>query len=248
MTSRKLSTLLATVVGAALLAGCGADADAAGSSTPAPDRSPTAPATTPSEAPVDPDALVRPVEVRRADLPEGYGADQFQRGDEVEGQVSLDLCAATFPSEQLRTARHQVRYALEGLDPSGSDDLSDSAWVSTETVAYRPGGAEQAMQELRDAVASCPSGYVPSVIANVPDLRTTITPMRPAAGWQADHLAVVNTIEFRTGESLRLALVYQRRGDVLAMVYVPAGVRGRGEGLARRTATLLSERLATALP
>lgn len=213
---------------------------ATSSATSSPTSSPTSSL---APEPMDPMRLVSSVEIRPADLPPGYGPNVMQSGDEVEGQVTLDMCGAYFASEALRTARHQVAYRLGDPEAPGYDVTADGASVMSEAVAYSPGGARQAIREVRDAVDSCPRSYVPSLVGGAPPARNTLTPIPAAPDWQDDHVAVVNTLRFRTGESFRMALIYQRRGDLLAMAYVMTTKGGDGVALARDLGSLLSARL-----
>ena len=178
------------------------------------------------------DKLVRAVELRPEDLPGDYGANQMEDGDLVEGEVTLDMCGATFPSEDLRTARHQVAY----LGPGDS--------ISSETVTYEPGGAEQAMGELRDAVAQCPKGF----IEGPPTYKVKISPLPVESDWQADTIAMRVTFTPKEGRRWRSsgAAIYQRLDDAITAVYVFAGPETSAE-LAAGFASLLSERLEVAV-
>jgi len=77
----------------------------------------------------------------------GYRSEVIPGGQQVAGQVTLDLCYFTFPSESLRTARLQEAYVKASSDPE----------ISNEVVTYRGVGALDALDELRLAVKSCPS-------------------------------------------------------------------------------------------
>lgn len=182
--------------------------------------------------------IVRAVEVRPDELPNNYDTTNGfgSAGDRVEGQVTLDMCGASFPSEELRTARHQVGY-----------QSSDGRYLSSETVSYQPGGAEQAMDELRTAVASCPKGFVGSNVAGQPALKQRFTEIPTQATWQEDTLALRFTWTPKAGKSSSGALIYQRRGNVLSGVYVWGGP-DTSPGLASSFASLLSQRLEAAAP
>lgn len=216
---------------AVVLVGCNSDGDDDGGAGPTPSSAQ-------SESPIQPtDAeVVSAVEVTAEDLPEGYGANKFgDRGDLVDGYVTLDLCGATFASEDLRTARHQVGY-------SGPDD----DWISSETVTYGPGGAEQAMGELRDAVSNCPKGFVDSTVAGQPKVKQRIDELPVEPDWQEDTVAMRIAVTPETGPSSSGALIYQRRGDAITAVYVFA--EPESAELAAGFASLLSDRLETAAP
>ena len=68
----------------------------------------------------------------------------------MTGEVTLDFCDAKYPSESLRTARYQVAYDKKG----------DAFSASNEVVAYKPGGAKQALTEVTRAVAESKQGTV----------------------------------------------------------------------------------------
>lgn len=215
-----------------LLSGCGAEAD---------DRTADEDVTTDntvSEAGKRSDSeIAGAVEVRPDDLPSKYGStDRFgEIGDLVDGYVTLDMCGADFPSEDLRTARHQVAYSARDGDS-----------VSTETVAYESGGAQQAMRELRDAVANCPKGFVASNVAGQPASKARIDVLPVNADWQEDTLAMQMTWTARKQPSRSGVLIYQRRGDAFTAVYALAGP-DRSAGLAARLASLMSTRITAAV-
>jgi hypothetical protein len=182
--------------------------------------------------------MVRAVEVRPDDLPGKYGStNRFgEAGDGVDGYVTLDMCGAAFASEDLRTARHQVAYSA----PDGDS-------ISTETVAYESRGAQQAMAELRDAIANCPKGFVRSNVAGQPIHKLAIKALPEEADWQEDTLAMRVTVTPENEPGMSGVLIFQRRGDLMTAVYVWAGPRTSPE-LAADVASLLSERLEAAAP
>jgi hypothetical protein len=217
MTSIRVPAL-AVVLAALLLAGCGgtesagagADrplASAPGSTTPSPTSSPDLP----SPTAVDPETAVHLAALTRRDLPAGFGADQMRSGDVVEGQVTLSLCGAGFPSEALRLARHQVTFPYRGD--------RDRA-VSNEVVAYRGDGAQQAMRELRAAIDHCPEGFVRSGIARVPDVKYRIEELPPHGSWQPGTIAVRIDARTRDGVDYPSVSVYQVRGHLLSALYL----------------------------
>ena len=75
----------------------------------------------------------------------GYKLSSFPFGTSFIGEPTLDLCAATYPSEGLRVGRLQVRYTPKG---SGVD-------VSNEIVRYTSGGAQQALGEVASVARAC---------------------------------------------------------------------------------------------
>lgn len=214
-----------------VLSGCGSDSDANVGEEPTLELTGQGPAQPTVEE------IVRAVEVGPDDLPDEFGAEEFgERGDRVDGYVTLDMCGAAFPSEDLRTARHQVGYSA----PDGDA-------ISSETVAYELGGAEQAMGELRDAIVNCPTGFVGSSVAGQPRFKTQIGALPADADWQEDTLAIRVTLMPKNGPSFSGVSIYQRRGDVITAVYVWAG-RERSAELAAPLASMLGVRLEAADP
>ncbi len=219
-------------VGLVVLCGCNdSDPGTASSPTPGPNIvSPEASSPSPS---TDPDSVVRAVGVTPKDLPASFGSkERFgPSGDEVDGQVTLDLCGFAFPSEDLRTARHQVAYTTQ-----------DGQMVSSETVTYQPGGAEAAMNEIRSAIAQCPTGFVASGVARSPATKQLFLPLAIGPGWAADTVAHKVVIVEKGGAEHPGAIVYQRSGDTLSGLYT-WGPPGQSAQLASRLAAHLSSEL-----
>jgi len=196
----------------------------------------------------DPDASdLSHLDVTQADVPAGYSVSLLQGGNEVTGQVTLDLCNGTYASEALRTARRQV-------------DLTDQAgklWLSTEAVLYgRAADTAQAFTELKARAANCPSGYLPPPAGEegLPNTKTTFNPA-PDASWPAtagvERLAYDFTTTDQQGNTERSIAVYLRRGRALLGVYF-ANPEGTQAAVAGKTTvsgivSLFEQRLA-ALP
>lgn len=88
--------------------------------------------------------------LRAAEVGPGY-----QHGPQHQTLVgpSGGLCAVHLQSESLRTARLQIVFTNPHLPREKRHVLSN------EVIAYRSGGAQQAMRELSDAAAACPASY-----------------------------------------------------------------------------------------
>jgi hypothetical protein len=158
--------------------------------------------------------ILRRVSFQVGDLRSGYLPRLFDAGDEVAGQVTLDLCGANFPSEPRRSARHQVGVA---------DSQQNDTGVSIEAVVYdTPNHAAQAMRELRAAQANCPSDYVRGDVAGVPALRYRFG-AAPDTTWTrvtgVDRFAVEATVNDRQGHTEHDFDIYQQRGRVLVGLY-----------------------------
>jgi hypothetical protein len=156
----------------------------------------------------------------------------MRSGNIVFGQITLDMCAADFRSENLRVARHQV-------DFRSADRRSR---LSTETVAYRSGGATLAMKEIRHALARCPSGFVRSHVAGVPLFKQRYAPLSVEPGWEPDTIATRVTEIDKSGRSFPGVVIYQRRGNILNGTYA----WGTGSAVvhaAERCASLMAEEL-----
>jgi hypothetical protein len=150
--------------------------------------------------------VLRPAQV-------GPGYRLVVRSDSVclTACATLDLCGSRFASEGLRIARLQVNYVRPGR----------AVALSNEVVRYRPGGARQALAEVRRAVDQCPTTPVGSGLKGVPPLTYRPAPLR------ARHL-LPGSLAFRlrvsggTGAARvdqTVVVVYQARGEVLSGVY-----------------------------
>ena len=176
--------------------------------------SPSASATLPSIV-TTPSIAVPPVQqilaglvVKQADVPAGLTVDTIPQGDQVAGQVSLDLCGANFPSEDLRVARLQVAVS----------NASGDGILSTEAVAYRdPAAASQALAELQAAKVHCPSTYVPSGVTGQPPILFKFgpTPSTGAAVPGVEARVFDVTTRVQTGEVDRSLVAYLVRGRLL---------------------------------
>lgn len=215
---------------AACFTGCGAHGASSGAA-----ESPTT--STPNARPESAHhievAIVRSIDVGPGDLPREFGSKNTfgSRGNGVYGYVTMDMCGASFFSEILRTARHQVGYAAPNKD-----------FVSTETVSYRDGGAAKAMSELRHAIRTCPTGYVHSTVAGVPPTKMRIERLPHQARWLPDTVAIAVTYSVRQRPSEYGVLIYQRQGNLITAAYVYAG-RLASPRLASHVASLLAKRL-----
>jgi hypothetical protein len=169
--------------------------------------SPTAPSQSrdPS-APLLADLIVSDADVGSsltvAGLPGGNGLSQ----------PTLDLCNGTYPSEEKRTARLQVRAV---------DNLGETA-LSTEAVLYSSGAdTTNAFAELRRTAESCPTGPVDSPVG----LPTVTTRFRPAPDADWPQMPSVERLAFAFdtiddgGDSTHSVAVYLRRGRALLGVY-----------------------------
>jgi hypothetical protein len=135
---------------------------------------------------------------------------RFPGGNQVAGQVTLDLCGYTFRTEALRLARLQVAYARASLP-----------LVSNEVVAYKAGGAASALRELRTAIAHCPPGYVTSRVRGTGQLKNSIRHIS-VPGALPGSIAILDRITQKlNGKITRFdaILVFQARHDVLSGVY-----------------------------
>ncbi|HXK13619.1 MAG TPA: hypothetical protein VNH45_03710 [Gaiellaceae bacterium] len=157
-----------------------------------------------------PAQTVAAVVLRPAQVAPNVTLKRLPGGNQVAGQVTLDLCGYTFHTEALRVARLQVAYA-RGATPV----------VSNEVVAYKPGGAASALHELRTAIANCPAGYVTSKVRGIGQLENSITRVS-APGTLPGTVAILDRITQKlNGKTTQFdaVLVFQARRDVLSAVY-----------------------------
>jgi hypothetical protein len=146
----------------------------------------------------------------------GQGYDIYARKDGfgVKAAPTLDLCGQpkSYPSESLRIDRLQVDY-LKKQEPIG---------LSNEVVRYKPGGAAQAMREVRRHARACPARPVDTGLAGVGPLRFTITVLRdPKLAKDSIAVRVRAVGKLSSGKRVDQTsyAVYQRVGDVLSGVY-----------------------------
>lgn len=217
---------IAAVAGAAVLALAliaGFVASRGSSPTAAPQPLPSQPAPspspppTPTPSPSDPGSATpgspRPAELgalaelglRQRDVEPGVFVLPIDGGLQVQGEVTLDLCDGTFPSETQRTARVQVA----GYQGDGT------VGVSTEVVQYASSGAvDQAWDEIREVARTCSSSAPGTALGPTPD-----------ASWP--HVDGVRRLAYdlqttdATGQSGHYVVVYLSRGNVLLGVYFP---------------------------
>ena len=138
-------------------------------------------------------------------------------GDAVRDSITLDLCGADFPSEALRDSRLQ-----QTVFDKDTLDLLERGEFSIESVVYDDAASgSQAFEEIRGAVASCPHRVV---LRKVPhslpvEFRVFPIPEGELGEIAPDHIALDVTMRSESGDSKRLAVVYQRRGRVLVGLY-----------------------------
>jgi hypothetical protein len=137
---------------------------------------------------------------------------QLLPGGDSTTTNTLDLCGASYASESKRTARRQMQYG-----PS-SDDFR----VSNEVVTYRDGGTADALREVQDAIAHCPSTLVQEkdlhggrAIYHVSKLLVT------SPKWLPGTIAVLVRIDHEDGSSFTDVEVIQSRGNVISIIYGP---------------------------
>lgn len=182
-------------------------------------------------------AVLMKVAIVEDDLPEGIQLELIDGGDEVEGQVTLDMCGYQFTTEEARAERYQTE----------ASDAGENRIVSNEGVLYKSAqDATAAMEELRTSVRECPKDRpVESNVEGVPALfyDLTVAPDSEVADLAADRLAITAVLRDDQGQSATFGLVYQRRGRVLVGMYGDsvAGVLPYAKLAAQRLAALSAE-------
>ncbi len=144
----------------------------------------------------------------------GYKLSSFPFGTSFIGEPTLDLCAATYPSEGLRVGRLQVRYTPKG---SGVD-------VSNEIVRYTSGGAQQALGQVASVARACaktPAVLTQGTIKEVYTVAPLKDPKLPA-GTVAVKLTITVSKGSRHQKQTGVA-IYQVKGDTLSGVYAFVG-------------------------
>ncbi|MEP7089605.1 MAG: hypothetical protein ABI776_05790 [Nocardioidaceae bacterium] len=165
-----------------------------GTATPDPARPSTAPSRTPSDGPTSlssPEAqsLVHNIGLGLRDLPPGFVRDRAGTRTALDEDASLDLCAASYPSESFRLAAHSVVYVAP-----------DGRRVRTRVIAYEHGVADLALGELRRAAPSC------------------TRPVRPRQVQQPGTLALRVRATGSLNRAARHEVVVERREDVLVLL------------------------------
>jgi hypothetical protein len=142
---------------------------------------------------------------------DGYVVLQRRDGIGVSNTVTMNLCGtAGYPSETMRTARLQVDYLKR----------TSQVGLSNEVVAYKKGGAAQAMQEAARHASTCPTKAIKTDPA-LPALRFRFTHIQGAKllkGYLALKVRVTGTVKGKKVDETSYA-VYQRLGDVLSGTY-----------------------------
>jgi len=166
--------------------------------------------------------------VKQDDVPPEFIVTLWPNGDRVEGEVTLNMCSAEYPSEALRIARRQVAVF----------DQQQRLVLSTEAVAYQtPAATAQAFEELRLAQTNCPRDFLQP--SNGGDPTRILFGPAPDREWPAVpnvERLVFDYIEMNEAGAIgRAALVFLRRGRILLGVYVyfqpdaaPPTVNGAG--------------------
>jgi hypothetical protein len=154
---------------------------------------------------------LRQIALAPAQVGPGYRLSVIPGGTQVKGQATLDLCAFSFPSEQLRVARLQVAYDRPGK----------AIQLSNEVVRYRPGGAQQALREVAHAASFCPDRPVASNVPGIPPLTyriATFSDRRLLPGALALRVHFSGTYKGKQISATAI-VIYQVKGNVLSGVY-----------------------------
>jgi hypothetical protein len=150
--------------------------------------------------------------LRPTQIGTGYVLFRIKGGSDVRQSVTLNLCGVKgYPSEAQRIARYQVSY-LKRSAPIG---------ISNEVVYYAPGGAAQAMREVREHARTCPDRPIDTGVPSLPKLRFTITRLHSNGllpGALAVRIRTRGTVAGKHVDETSYA-VYQRWGDVLSGMY-----------------------------
>ena len=141
----------------------------------------------------------------------GYVLRPRLDGFGVKSNATLDLCGRSgYPSEKLRVDRLQVDYVKQGA----------KVGLSNEVVAYKHGGAAQAMREVIRHARTCPRTPI-NAGPGLPPLRFTMTLLKGPSllkGYLFVRVRVQGKVKGKKVDQISYA-VYQRRGDVLSGTY-----------------------------
>jgi hypothetical protein len=181
----------------------------------------------------DATALALRLAIAAGQMGAGWTSQPLPGGDQVQGQVTFDLCGASFPSEGLRIARHQISL------------VSSSEAISNEAVIYRPGGARQARGELLHAVATCPTGPVQDAVAGAGLVTFKVKALPADAHWLPGSVALDIAVTNSSGQTLEQVAIYQFHGDTMSAVY-GAVADGRADATELKAAAVAAGLLTSA--
>lgn len=215
---------IALVVIVALVGGYLAFGRGAGSSAP---TVPLAAVTPPAVE--SPGADPASVAVTASDLGPGWLEKVIPGGDQVAGQVTLDLCGGGYASEGMRIARLQVVFKR------------GPTVLSNEVVEYAPGGAQLAYQELRRRVSSCPKTPVAMPEQGAPSVLFRLVSLPRHRSWATMSVAVraTETADGRSGTGIG---IYQFVGNWMSTVY-SQGVSPASRAAVERAAAIAARKL-----
>ena len=227
---RVLPVAAAAGVAVALtVAGCG------GSSTPSSGH--TSPATPPASSATPASAgSLGSVALTAADASR-YGGQPVTAGPPPAIALgsglnaTLDLCAATFPSEAMRVQRYQVSFVVAGNPRQVAE--------SNEIVRYRPGGTTRAYSEAVAAARRCRA-------MSQNGLRVSEPTIEPRSRQLVSEQLTVAFSETRAAQTTYNVSVYQYRGDLFDGIYVTRGSARDALDAARKLAALAAQKLRTA--
>lgn len=200
----------AVVVAAVLLAGWGARTPREEPPPPAPVRLPFADPT--SLSGVEARSLVRDIRLAPRDLATDFERVPAHTRAALHQQPGADLCGAAYPSDAFRLAM--------GVDLFRADD---GRRVRTRVIAYGQGGAEQAVDELREAAPACSRAVRPSDVQQPGTLalrvRSTGRPHELVVERRGDVVVLLETDRLDPAVTLDLA----RRLSVRLLSLQPDG-------------------------
>jgi hypothetical protein len=165
-------------------------------------------------------ALLSRVVLRPAQVGPGYRLQERSDSHCVQACVTLDLCGFTFATEKLRTGRLQVNYARTG----------HAVQLSNEVVSYQPGGANESIRELDEAIDTCPRTPVGSKVQGLGPLTYRITRLkdqRLLVGYVAIRIHIDGAANGKHIVGTTVA-VYQDHGNVLSGIYTELGPDSTG--------------------
>jgi hypothetical protein len=166
------------------------------------------------------------------DVGADYSRYTVEGGDIVDADhPTFGYCDHTFDSDGLRRTRLQASFR------AGSGTLSP---VSNEIVVYRPGGAVQALAEVR-AHLNCTS-YRPSDTVEATSLRQVVA----VKGSPPGSIAECNQLRYADKKTVWSCSTYLVRADVLSAVYTYGPTLAEAQRLAGIYVPVAASRLAAA--
>jgi hypothetical protein len=225
---RRILALAVAAAALTALAGCGSGDDPKPAAAAQDVKAKPTPTQAAPKARVDPEQLKSVVDKSKLSAKDIGHKVVVQDQDDSLDVATNDICAKEWESNDFRVARHQDFFWKDA-------DVADLV-VSTEVVAYEPGKAKAALDEIKTAVDDCESWKHDQ--GEMDKVASTEAPKGALAGsfaWKA--------VDERKDGKYNYLATYQVKGDLLTAVYVWADDSSDAKDIAGEVAKKAAERL-----